>query len=201
MNRLPSSEQSDSGAPKFSLAGFLLVAAPQVEDALFGKTVCLVLEHKAEHSIAVVLNRPFALDVLPLWEQLTSGLTKTAQPPHHLNFGGPHSGPVVAIHNRESLAEGGNGNGVYLAAQVETLKKLALIPPEHYRLLVGHAAWKPGQLEQEIMQGIWYPIPASPDLVFVDDYDMWREGMRRVGGMVLQSTLGIKALPYSPDLN
>ncbi len=201
MNRLPPSEEPESQSPKLSLAGLLLVAAPQVHDELFGKTVCLVLEHGVEHSIAVVLNRPFALDVLPLWEQLTNGLTKTANPPHHLNFGGPHSGPVVAIHNREALAEGGNGNGIYLAAQVETLKKLALVPPEHYRLFVGHAAWKAGLLEQEIMGGIWYPIPASPDLVFVDDYDMWREGMRKVGGMMLQSVLGIKALPLSPNLN
>ena len=201
MNRLPPSENPESISPKLSLAGHLLVAAPQVEDELFGKTVCLVLEHRVEQSIAVVLNRPFALDVRPLWEQLTQGLTKTAKPPHHLNFGGPNSGPVVAIHDREMLAEGGNGNGIYMAAQVETLKKLALIPPEHYRLLVGHTSWKPGQLEQEIMDGIWYPIPASPDLVFVDDYDMWRESMRMVGGLVVQSVIGMKALPPSPHLN
>ena len=129
---------------------------------MFARSVCLVLEHKVEHSIAVVLNRPFALDVKPLWDQLTEGLSKTAQPPHHLNFGGPQSGPVVAIHDRESLAEGGNGNGIYMAAQVETLKKLALVPPQHYRLLVGHAAWNPGQLEREITSGMWFPLPASP---------------------------------------
>ena len=201
MNRLPASEKPDFEPLKLSLAGQLLVAAPQVSDQLFGKTVCLVLEHRAEQSIAVVLNRPFALDVQPLWEQLTQGLTKTANPPHHLNFGGPNSGPVVAIHDREALAEGGNGNGIYLAAQVETLKKLALVPPEHYRLLVGHTAWKPGKLEQEIMEGIWYPIPASPELVFVDDYDMWQDSMRKVGSLVVQSIIGINALPPSPHLN
>ncbi len=201
MNRLPPVENPGSGSTKMSLAGVLLVAAPQVEDELFGKSVCLVLEHRDERSIGVVLNRPFALDVKPLWEQLTQGLSKTAQPPHHLNFGGPHSGPVVAIHDRESLSEGGNGSGIYLAAQIETLKKLAMIAPEHYRLLVGHSAWKPGQLEQEITDGAWYPLPASPDLVFVDDYDMWREGMRRVGGLVVQSVLGLKALPPSAQLN
>lgn len=201
MSRLPPLDSPESEPPKLSLAGFLLVAAPQIEDELFGRSVCLIIEHSAENSIGVVLNRPFALDVKPLWEQLTQGLSKTAEPPHHLNFGGPHSGPVVAIHNRKSLAEGGNGNGVYLAAQVETLKKLALVPPEHYRLLVGHASWKPGQLEREIMEGIWYPLPASPDLVFVDDYDMWKEGMRRVGSYVVQSILGLDALPSSPQLN
>ncbi len=201
MNRLDPSGQPDSETPKLSLAGVLLVAAPQVDNELFGRSVCLVLEHKVEQSIGVLLNRPFALDVKPLWEQMTQGLSKTAEPPHHLNFGGPQSGPVVAIHDRESLAESGNGNGIYLAAQVETLKKLALIPPQHYRLLVGHAVWKPGQLEQEIMAGIWYPLPASPDLVFVDDYDMWRESMRRVGGLVVQSILGLEALPPSPQLN
>ena len=152
---------------------------------------------KLKWATSVVIASFFAIAMA----SLHADLTKTAKPPHHLNFGGPHSGPVVAIHNREALAEGGNGNGIYLAAQVETLKKLALVPPEHYRLLVGHAAWKAGKLEEEIRQGIWYPIPASPDLVFVDDYDMWQESMRRVGGLVVQSVLGIKALPISPHLN
>jgi putative transcriptional regulator len=201
MNRLPSSGESFAKPPQWALAGQVLVAAPKLEDELFGRSVCLILEHHAEQTVGVVLNRPFSLDVKPLWDHLTEGLTQTAAPPDHLNFGGPNAGPVVAIHDRPSLAEGGNGQGVFLAAQVETLKKLALVPPRHYRLFVGHAVWQPGQLEQEIAEGFWYPLPASPDLVFVDDHEMWREGMRRVGSLVLQAILHVDAMPSSPLLN
>lgn len=201
MTRLPPSQKDPSEAPKLALAGSILVAAPKLDDEMFGRSVCLILEHQPKQTIGVLLNRPFSLDVKPLWEHLTEGLSKTASPPDHLNFGGPNSGPVVAIHNRPSLAEGGNGSGLYLAAQVETLKKLAQVSPENYRLFVGHASWKPGQLEQEIEQGMWYPLPAAPDLVFSDDFDMWNEGMKRVGSFLIQSMLNLDALPSSPSLN
>ncbi len=201
MNRIPKPENNDSEPPKMALTGHLLVAAPQIEDEMFGRSVCLILDHQPSQTVGVLLNRPFSLDVTPLWKHLTEGLSKTAAAPDHLNFGGPTSGPVVAIHNRPNLAEGGNTNGVFLAAQVETLKKLALIPPAEYRLYVGHAVWKRGQLEQEIAEGKWFPIPASPDLVFVDDYDMWEVGMRKVGSLMIQSFLNLKALPSSPSLN
>jgi putative transcriptional regulator len=184
-----------------ALAGSILVAAPKVEDDMFGRSVCLILDHQAKQSIGVLLNRPFSLDVKPFWEQLTEGLTKTASPPEYLHFGGPNSGPVVAIHTRAGLAEGGNGNGLYLAAQVETLKKLAQVSPDDYRLFVGHAVWKSGQLEQEIRAGMWYPLPASADLVFCDDFEMWDIAMRKVGNFLLQSMLNLKGLPSSPQLN
>ncbi len=200
MNRLPPEENQDSYSPQLELSGLLLVAAPHVEHELFGRSVCLILEHEAEHSIGVLLNRPFALDVQPLWEQLTKGIAKTAEPPRYLNFGGPRSGPVVAIHDREMLAEGSNGNGIYMAAQVDTLKKLTMVSPDHYRLLVGHAAWKPGQLESEIATGDWYVLPASPDLVFLDDYDMWKVGMRRVGDLMMRSFLDLTGLPATTRL-
>jgi len=202
MNRLPKdNENQDSQHSPMNLTGVLLVATPRLTDDIFGRSVCLVLEHVPDHSVGVVLNRPFALDVAPLWQELTSGLSKTASPPPHLHFGGPVSGPVVAIHDRESLAEAGNGNGVYLAAQVENLKKLVLIPPEHYRLFVGHAAWKSGQLEQEIRDGFWYPLPADPELVFGSDFDMWQQGMRRVGNYMMQSVLGLDNMPKNSSDN
>jgi putative transcriptional regulator len=201
MNRIPKPDNDDSEPPRMALAGHLLVAAPQVEEEMFCRSVCLILDHQAAKTVGVLLNRRFSLDVGPLWEHLTEGLTKTAAAPDHLNFGGPNSGPVVAIHNRPHLAEGGNGNGVFLAAQVETLKKLAFVPPADYRLYVGHALWKGGQLEKEIMEGKWFPILASPDLVFVDDYDMWEVGMRRVGSQMIQSFLSLKDLPSCPSLN
>lgn len=184
-----------------ALAGHLLVASPQFEHDMFARSVCLILEHDAKHTIGVLLNRPFSLDVKPLWDQLTQGLSQTASPPAYLHFGGPNSGPVVAIHNRPNLAEGGNGDGLYLAAQVENLKQLALVPPQNYRLFVGHAVWKGGELEQEIESGLWFPLIASSDLVFVDDYDMWREGLRRVGSQMIQMFLYLPNLPSSPLLN
>lgn len=174
---------------RYNLSGCVLVAAPRLTDALFGRSVCLMLEHSDEGSVGLVLNRAFSSDVRGLWDQLTEG-QESAEPPLHLNFGGPVSGPVLAIHDHEPLAEAGNGAGVYVAAQVQNLKKLTTLSPEHYRLFVGHAAWKSGQLEHEIAEGYWYPLPASSDLVFSHESDMWPHGIRLVGEAVIESIVG-----------
>lgn len=197
MNRIPKSLEG-----QMSLEGGLLVASPRLTDAMFGRTVCLVVEHSAESGTAgVVLNRPVISDVTPLWQELTQGSHHTAEPPRHLHFGGPLSGPVVAVHDQESLADLGRGQGVYLAAQADTLKKLAFVAPQHYRLVVGHAAWKPGQLEREIAEGMWYWLPVDSALVFSADEEMWPRCLRRVGQMIVQHVTGVTHVPADPAWN
>ena len=186
---------------RLSLEGSLLIASPRLEDAVFGRSVCLVVEHTEKAVAGVVLNRPVISDVLPLWKQLTDGCQKTAEPPRHLHFGGPVSGPVVAVHDQETLADAGNGQGVYLAAQVDTLKKLVFIAPEHYRLVVGHAAWEATQLVQQIQAGLWYVLPASPELVFSADEEMWTRGIRRAVTLILQHLSGAKHVFENPQHN
>lgn len=197
--RVPKSPQIPSA--RFDLAGVLLVAAPMLSDPVFGRSVCLILEHSEAGSVGIVLNRAFSSDVKELWSHLTEGQDKVSLPPNHLNFGGPVSGPVLAIHDQETLAEAGGGAGVYVAAQVENLKKLTQLSPEHYRLFVGHAAWKQGQLEGEIADGYWYPIGLDSNLVFAHESEMWPIGIRAVGTAVIQSVFGRQEMPKSPLLN
>lgn len=195
MNRLPKSESASS------FEGLLLVAAPRNSDPFFARSVCLIVEQSESGIAGVVLNRPVISDVEPLWKQLTEGSSKTAEPPAHLHFGGPVAGPVVAIHDQELLADAGNGKGIYLAAQVETLRKLTFVSPDHYRMVVGHTAWKKDELEKEIREGLWYLLPASPELVFCHDEEIWVRSMRMAGNRVLQKVTGIKGIPQSPALN
>ncbi len=201
MSRIVNKTTRDFESNRFNLAGVALVAAPMLTDALFGRSVCLVLEHGAEGSVGLVLNRAINSDVNELWEHLTEGKDTGSLPPGHLNFGGPVSGPVLALHDQEGLADAGNGQGIYVAAQVENLKQLTTVAPEHYRLFLGHAAWKSGQLENEIEQGFWYPVPVSSELVFSHESDMWPIGIRSVGRAVIASVVGADRVPESPLLN
>ncbi len=194
MNRNPSNP-----LPTLSFAGNLLVASPKLADPLFGRAVCLMMQQTPEAVAGVVLNRPVVSDVEPIWKQLTAGSSKTAEPPRHLHCGGPVSGPIVAVHDQETLADIGNGQGIYVAAQVETLKQLVYVAPEHYRLFVGHSMWTPSQLEQEIAQGLWYVLPATPELVFASVDEMWGRSMRRVGNLVMQYVTGSNASHSMPS--
>jgi putative transcriptional regulator len=201
MNRTLTPSNSGESDPRISLAGFLMVAAPSVQDPVFSKSVCMIVEHSDEQTIGILLNRPLEIDTEPLWEQLFEGATMPTKAVSHVNFGGPQSGPVLAIHDSKQLADGGNNQGVYLSAQAETLKKIALATPNHCRLFVGHAVWKPSQLETEIVRGDWHVLPAIPEMVFADEASMWGRGIQAVGnGIILQAT-GLSAVMQQPSLN
>lgn len=201
MNRIPKSTGSDDETSRISLAGCLLVAAPSVQDAVFARSVCIVVEHSEEHTIGIMLNRRLAIDTESLLEQLLEGAEKPLNSVSHFNFGGPQNGPVLAIHDNQMLAEGGNSQGVYLSAQSETLKKLAQTTPEHCRLFVGHAVWQVSQLETEIINGDWHVLPAVPELVFADEYTMWARGIQTVGNTIIQEATGLPHLMAQPFLN
>jgi putative transcriptional regulator len=201
MNRTPKIPNSDDLAPRISLAGYLMVAAPGVQDPVFARSVCIIVENSLERTIGIMLNRPLAIDTTSLLEQLLEGAAKPQNAVSHINFGGPQNGPVLAIHDNELLAEGGNSQGIYLSAQTETLRKIAQVTPDHCRLFIGHAVWQVSQLETEIVNGDWHVLPAIPELVFSDENSMWTKGIQTVGNGIIGSATGIDTLMSTPTLN
>ena len=201
MNRIPESSASKDENSRVSLAGLLLIAAPGIQDPVFARSVCIVVEHSEEQTIGIMLNRRLAMDTNALWEQLLEGAAKPANLLSHVNFGGPQNGPVLAIHDNQQLAEGGNSQGVYLSAQSDTLKKLAQTTPEHCRLFIRHAVWQVSQLETEIVAGNWHVLAAVPELVFADEQTMWSKGIQIIGNSIIQAVTGLPHLMAQPYLN
>ncbi len=201
MNRIPASAHSKDESPRISLAGSLLVASPGTQDPVFARSVCIVVEHTPTQTIGIMLNRRLEMDSNALLEQLLEGATKPANSVTYVNFGGPQSGPVLAIHDNQQLAEGGNSQGVYLSAQTNLLKKIAQTTPNHCRLFIGHAVWQVSQLETEIINGDWHVLAAVPELVFADEHTMWALGIQVVGNSIIQAATGLPQLMGQPHLN
>jgi putative transcriptional regulator len=193
-------ENDPEPIPRISLAGFALVASPGLADSVFGNSVCIVVEHSKERAIGIVLNKPLEIDASPIWEQILEG-SKSAGASAHVNFGGPQSGPVLAIHDVKDLAEGGNQLGVYLAAQQEHLKALTESQNGRYRLFIGHAVWGPSELEQQIVEGVWHVLPAIPELVFDEEGSMWLKAIRTVGNRLVEEITGASYPNGGPGLN
>lgn len=200
MNRLPSDPspggsgkgQGSGDSERVLLTGSLLASSPWVRDPAFANSVCLIVEHSDSGAVGVFLNRPMVMDPKPLLNFLFEGevVGATCGGMSHFNFGGPNNGPILAIHNESALAEGGNDQGVYLSAQVETLRQLAQSSPEHLRWFIGHAAWGKSQLEQEIISGNWLVLPAVPQIVFEQEQTMWNRAVGFYGDSLLESFVG-----------
>lgn len=118
-----------------------------------------------------------------------------------LHFGGPLSGPIVAVHSNRDLAEAETGEGIFVAAQRENLAALMDSSELPYRLIVGHLGWTAEQLENEIEEGIWHRIPATSDLLKSDDAMMWPRMIRRATANSVARWLDTTDVPGSAELN
>ncbi len=107
-----------------------------------------------------------------------------------VHFGGPMSGPVVAVHRSAEFAEAVAGNGVYVAAQKGFLEQLVKQPGTDVRLIIGHAAWSSEQLAGEIAAGLWHVLPATPETVFNSQGDLWPYLVRRATGASVAHWVG-----------
>lgn len=153
-------------------------------------------------------HSPMADETLPS----DSGTAESKSPPHPvplhqaipwglLHFGGPLSGPVVAIHQDSQYAEAETGEGIYVAAQKQHLENLVRSRPGPYRLIVGHLGWESEQLRLEIEAGIWHIVPATTETVFSSADEMWPRLIRRATSSSMARWLGIPDLVLAGEVN
>ena len=163
--------------------GMLLIAAPGMLSPDFGRTVVLVLEHDADHTLGVVLNRRSEVavaNVMPGWEEL-------AAKPQAVHIGGPVS-PESAVGLGVTKAGVDISATTHLNRLANRLVLLDLnaspadLEPvvDGIRIFAGYAEWAPGQLDEEIERGDWFIAPALPsDVVAPAAADLWGDVMRR----------------------
>jgi putative transcriptional regulator len=174
--RLPAAEQSDS------IAGQLLVAAPEMRDPRFVETVIYVVKHSPEGAFGLVINRP--LGKAPMRE-LLEGLgvnNKAAKGDILIHYGGPvGSDQGFVLHSDEVLLDSSTKvkDGIAATSDVKLIEAIARGKgPRQSLLMLGYAGWAPGQLEAELHANAWYVVPADKALMFGKDADTkWRQAM------------------------
>jgi len=181
-----------------SLEGHLLVACPQLADPNFARSLVLLIQHNQEGAFGVIVNRPISKTIQELWREVGSGPCHSRQPVY---MGGPVPGPLMALHSQPNLAEMEVVPGVFFAAKKPHLDKLVLTEVPAYKIIVNHAGWGAGQLENEIRQGAWRSVPATADSVFSTEDCLWEIIFRDLGHTLLRSMLHIKDLPSDPTVN
>ncbi|MEE2934887.1 MAG: YqgE/AlgH family protein [Planctomycetota bacterium] len=118
-----------------------------------------------------------------------------------LHFGGPLSGPVVAVHPIRQYGDVETGQGIYLAAQKHLLEHLVREHEGPCRLIVGHLGWEIDQLREEMDQGYWHILPATAETVFSPAPEMWPRIIRQATSGSLARWIGVKEIPQAADLN
>ncbi len=144
-----------------------LVAAPQMRDALFERTVVLVWRHDEEGALGVVVNKPIDHRLVDVVE-LEPGTDLSAYEETVVAWGGPvelDSGTVVTKGPVDDDEGWVLPKGLSVTRSQDALTRL-LRHSEPVLLCLGYAGWGPGQLDREIEEGGWLFADLDPELVF-----------------------------------
>lgn len=195
--------------------GGLIVAAPQLGDPNFERTVVLVLDHGPDGALGVVLNRPTEVgvdEILRPWDVLAR-----EAPPATMFSGGPVSPSAVIGLARPALDDAAAtpvrraadaagpdpAGGMTVIPSVVTVD--LNVPPSDQtrafgavRLFAGYAGWSSGQLEDEIRQGGWFVVGAGAVDVFTARPEaLWHDVLHRQRGPLAL----LAGFPPHPSVN
>jgi putative transcriptional regulator len=178
-----------------SLRGKLLIAASNLFDLNFRRTVVLVGHHDEEGAVGVVLNR--VTDVLVA--DAVPTLADLVPPGDRVFVGGPVQ-PEAAVVVAEFEEPGRAGvlafdRVGFLAQEVEPEDTAAV---RRARVFAGYAGWGPGQLEAELEEESWVVEPARLEDAFSEDPErLWDAVLRRKG----PSYDLLRLMPLDPSEN
>jgi putative transcriptional regulator len=171
-----------------SLQGSFLIAAHQLRDANFYRSVVLLLEHSSQSAMGLVVNRPSGTSIGEALAQ-HSPVNNVDAP---VFCGGPvEKNALFMLHNSVTLGKQDQevAPGLFLAGSEQSFnevvqKKASPGNEILFRLINGYAGWGAGQLESEMARGDWQVLPKADGLLLEEDpYGLWEVCIRRLNRM------------------
>ncbi len=137
------------------VSGCILVAARELRDPHFVRTVVFLLEHSETGTLGFIVNRPLPTPLGEIWTDAPGGLAKA--------LAAAEGGPVqrtegLLLHGCPNLTGAQEMQlGCAVGGDLDALAERYQNGCDHTgpRLFLGHSTWTAGQLEQEIAQGAW----------------------------------------------
>ena len=167
-----------------SFSNHFLISMPHLNDPIFTKSLIYICENNSKGSLGLIINKSMVFhneeDILK-----KTGL-EVIQPAPKVYFGGPVNLEMgLILHNADYEIDGTLtvSNDIALTSNKQILNDLKTgAGPEQFRFSMGYAGWGEGQLEQEIGNGDWLPMPADRDFIFsLPDTIKWKSAATSFG--------------------
>jgi putative transcriptional regulator len=160
----------------------LLISEPFLCDNFFGRSVVLVVDHNADGTMGLILNKRLNVNLNTLIDDLK----------YIDNIPVYKGGPVgrdtlFYLHTLPDVAGSFSiGGGLYLNGDFEHIKRYILSGADYnsrIRFFLGYSCWESRQLEDEIAGNTW--IVGREELTDIihtgADCDLWKQMMSRQG--------------------
>jgi putative transcriptional regulator len=159
----------------------ILVAKPELRaDPVFGSTILVATAIGDGQHAGFIVNRPTSVTLASVFP--ADGPSQKVVDPIYL--GGPVGSDVLfaLVQRSESPGKGSIElmPGVFAAFDGKAVDRAIASDPTRARFLAGFVVWKPGELDEEIQQGLWYVLEPDPALVLPARTEgLWEELARR----------------------
>ena len=157
-----------------------LVAKPYMQDPRFKETVIVILYHNQEEGAAgLVVNKPLqTMSIGKLFENSNMfPPEKVVEKEITLYWGGPvEPENIFFIHSSDYKSNDfiSSNNDYTITQEPKILFDIAKNKgPKEYIILLGIAAWAPGQLESEMIRGDWDKKLNNYTTLFDNENEMW----------------------------
>ncbi|PWJ10196.1 YqgE/AlgH family protein [Jannaschia seohaensis] len=170
--------------PRSSLAGWMLVATPSVQDKAFRRAVVLVCAHSSSGALGLMVNRPAPNMTLRRLFKEKGVAAPTVPLGVPIFAGGPADIDNVIVMHKPVEAD--NDATIPITDQIEITPTLDMVgdlacghPTGSYAVTLGHCAWSAGGIERELADGTWLLAPARPEIMFnAPIEERWEAAMR-----------------------
>jgi len=160
----------------FSLRGRLLLASPALADGTFDRSVIFMAEHSREKgAMGVIINHRSESTVGDI-------ISDPALAPLHplpVHQGGPLSTNELSF----SCFSWNKTTGLEFKPHISPQNAMALMKKKTnlVRASVGHSAWSPGQLEDELQRNTWITTKPSENLLAAPhDLSLWQDLLKNI---------------------
>lgn len=174
--------------PRF-LSGKLLLAMPGMSDPRFEKAVIAICVHDQDGAVGIGIGHKRAgMRFRSLLEQLDVDAGEAPDGPVH------HGGPVepnrgFVLHSIDWAGQdtlqvnAGGGSQFGMTGTIDVLRAIAEgRGPSQWVVSLGYVGWGKGQLDEEMTRHGWFPVDATPELIFDTPADeRWAAAFKAAG--------------------
>jgi len=170
-----------------TLANHLLIAMPTLADPNFSQSVALICEHAPRKgALGIVLNKPLPMRLSEVLQQMELQPRDEQIASQPVLRGGPvrtDCGFVLHRPGRKWNRTIEVSEGIQVTTSRDVLEAMACGDgPADAFIALGYAGWDAGQLEREIRENAWLPMPADDRVVFGMPFEeRWQGSWELVG--------------------
>src|SRR5882724_9182707 len=168
------------------LVNQFLIAMPSMTDPNFSQTVTYVFRHNEEGAMGIVVNRPTAMHMAQVFEQLKFPCKDDAVEVRPVLQGGPMQTELGFVIHRARQSASEWEQTIHVSEQVHITTSRDILAamargeePRVALVALGYAGWGAGQLEAEIVANAWLTVECDESILFDVPFDQrWRAAGR-----------------------